>query len=48
MQRGGNPERAKNFVLASTGIPAVNISGTGTHSGLGVNAGSKMFPLNDR
>ena len=48
MKRGGNPERTRIFVLLPTGVAAVNISGTTVHSGLGINVGSKMFPLNDR
>ena len=51
MHKGGNPEMARILVLARTGFAAVNISGATiqtVHSGLGINVGSKMFPMNDR
>ena len=51
MHKGGNPEKARILVLARTGFAAVNISGATiqtVHSGLGINVGSKMFPMNDR
>ena len=47
MQKGGNPEKARIIVLATTGVAAVNISYATIHSGLGINFGSKMFHLND-
>ena len=46
MHKGGNSEKARILVLAPTGAPTVNISGTTIHSGLGTNVGSKTFLLN--
>ena len=28
------------------GLPAININGTTIHSGLGINVGGKLYPLN--
>ena len=36
------------MLLAATGVAAININGTMIHSGLGINVGSKLHPLNDQ
>ena len=47
MHRGGVPQKPRILLLTPTGAAAINISGTTIHSGLGINVGGKMFPLND-
>ena len=36
------------MLLAPTGVAAININGTTIHSGLGINVGSKLYPLKDQ
>ena len=36
------------MLLDATGVAAININGTMIHSGLGINVGSKLYPLNDQ
>ena len=47
MYKGGDPEKPRILLLAPTGVAAMNINGT-IHSGLGINVGSKLYPLSDR
>ena len=35
-------------MLATIGVAAVTVGGTIKHSVLGINVGSKMFPINDQ
>ena len=47
MYKGGDPEKPRILLLVPTGVAAININGT-IHSGLGINVGSKLYPLSDR
>ena len=46
--KGGDVVKPRILLLAPTGLLAVNIIGTTTHSGLGINVGSKLYSLNDQ
>ena len=46
--KGGDAGKPRILLLAPTGVPTININGTTTHSGLGINVGSKLYPLNDQ
>ena len=46
--KGGDADKPRIFLLAPTGVAAININGTTIHSGLGINVGSKLYPLNDQ
>ena len=46
--KGGDPEKPRIFILAPTGVTAINIDGTTTiHTALGINVGDTLYPLND-
>ena len=44
----GNPGNSRNLLVALTGVAAINKFSTTVHSGLSINVGVKMYPLNDR
>ena len=46
--KGGDVDKPRLLLLAPTGVAAINITGTTIHSGLGSNAGNKLYPLNDQ
>ena len=46
--KSGAADKPKSLLLAPTGFAAININGTTTHSALGINVGSKLYPLNDQ
>ena len=46
--KGGDANKPRILLLAPTGVAAININGTTIHSGLGINVGSKLYPLNDQ
>ena len=46
--KGGGADKPRILLLTPTRVAAINISGTTIHSGLGVNVGSKLNPLNDQ
>ena len=43
-----DPDKPRILLLAPIRVAAINISGTTIHSGLGINVGSKLYPLNDQ
>ena len=47
MYKGGHPEKPRIFLLAPTGVAAINIDGTTIHTALGITIGSKLYSLND-
>ena len=46
--KGGHAHKPRILLLAPTGAAAININGIAIHSGLGINAGSKLYPVNDQ
>ena len=46
--KGGDADKPRILLPAPTGVAAININGTTTNSGLAINAGSKLYPLNDQ
>ena len=46
--KGGDADTPRILLLAPTGVAAININGIVIHSALGINAGSKLYPLNDQ
>ena len=46
--KGGHAHKPRILLLAPTGVAAININGIVIHSALGINAGSKLYPLNDQ
>ena len=46
--KGGHAHKPRILLLSPTGVAAININGIAIHSGLGINAGSKLYPLNDQ
>ena len=46
--KGGDADKLRILLLPSTRVAAININGTTIHSGLGINVGSKLYPLNDQ
>ena len=46
--KSGAADKPKTLLLALTGFAAININGTTIHSSLGINVGSKLYPLNDQ
>ena len=46
--KDGDADKPRILLLAPTGVAAININGTTIHSGLGINVGSKLYPLNDQ
>ena len=44
----GDADKPIILLLAPSGVAAININGTMIHSGLGINVGSKLYPLNDQ
>ena len=44
----GAVDKPRILLLAPIGVAAININGTTIHSGLGINVGSKLYPLNDQ
>ena len=47
MHKSSNLKKARILLILQTDVAAVNIDGTTIHSGLGINVGSKTFPLNN-
>ena len=47
MQRGKSRKNPRVLLIASTGVANININGATVHTGLSINAGGKMYPLND-
>ena len=45
--KSSSSEKARILLLLLTGVAAVNISEATIHSGLGINVGNKLFPLNN-
>ena len=48
MYDGGHPEKPRILLLAPADVPTINTDGTTIHTALGITAGSKSYPLNDR
>ena len=48
MYNGGDPDKPRVLLLAPTGVTAVNIDGTTTRYGLGLNCKGQFYPLNDK
>ena len=46
--KGGELEQPRILLLARTGVTSINVNGTTIHSGLGVNVGGKLHPLNEQ
>ena len=46
--KGGDADKTRILLLVRTGVAAININETTIHSGLGINAGSKLYSLNDK
>ena len=46
--KGGDADKTRILLLVRTGVSAININETTIHSGLGINAGSKLYSLNDK
>ena len=46
--KGGNADKPRILLFAPTGVVAIKINGTTIHSGLRINVGSKLYPLNDQ
>ena len=46
--KGSDADKPRILLHAPTGVAAININGTTIHSGLGINVGSKLYPLNDQ
>ena len=46
--KGDDADKPRILLLAPTGVAAINICGTTIHSGLGINVGSKLHPLNNQ
>ena len=44
----GALDKPRILLFAPIGVAAININGTTIHSGLGINVGSKLYPLNDQ
>ena len=45
--KGSDPEKPMILILAPTGVAAINIDGTTIHTAPGINAGHKLYSLND-
>ena len=45
--KDGDADKPRILLLAPTGVAAINFNGTTIHSSLGINVGSKLYPLND-
>ena len=48
MYKGVDPENPRIALLIPTGVAAVHFNGATVYSGLQINVGNKMFPLNNR
>ena len=46
--KGGDAGKTRISFFALTGVAAININGAKIDSGLGINIGSKLYPLNDQ
>ena len=46
--KGGNTDKPRILLLAPNRVAAINKSGTTIHSGIGINFGRKLYPLNDQ
>ena len=46
--KGGDVHKTRILLLPPTRIAAINVNGTTIHSGLGINVGGKLYPLNDQ
>ena len=46
--KDGDADKPRILILVPTGVAAINFNGTTIHSGLGINVGSKLYPLNDQ
>ena len=44
----GDADKPRILLLPPTGVAVININETTIHSGLGINVGSKLYPLNDQ
>ena len=44
----GDADKPIILLFAPSGVAAININGTMIHSGLEINVGSKLYPLNDQ
>ena len=47
MHKSSNLKKARILLILPTDVAAVNLHGKTIHSGLGIDVGSKTFPLND-
>ena len=45
---GGELEKPRILLLASTGVSAINVNDTTIHLGLGINVGGKLYPLSEQ
>ena len=46
--KGGNTDKLRILLLAPNRVAAINKNGTTIHSGIGINLGRKLYPLNDQ
>ena len=46
--KGGDADKPRILLLAPNGVGVINFNGTTIHSGLEINVGSKLYPLNDQ
>ena len=46
--KGGDVHKTRILLLPPTRIAAINVNGTTIHSGLRINVGGKLYPLNDQ
>ena len=47
VQKGKSRKNPRILLIASTGAANININGATVHTGLSINVGGKMYPLND-
>ena len=46
--KDGDADKPRILLFSLIGVAAININGTAIHSDLGINVGSKLYPLNDQ
>ena len=46
--KGDDADKPRISLLAPTGVAAINVNRRMIHSGLGINVGSTLYPLNDQ
>ena len=46
--KDGDADKPRKLLFCLTGVAAININGATIHSDLGINVGSKLYPLNDQ